>query len=310
MNKFKDCIIDEIEVCNKNIFGDNNPRTFKMKFHDGWAVSLNYRFMMIYPKFEHLSDDMKRVIEDYTGRKCDSYFDIALKYGEFMLAPSCEWLEKELHFLMGILTKEQLNQLEEFVERFEEREYLVIPTCLKGDHGMCAVYVGKFLDSDNADTYCKTQGWWETAKLQSLDSVEYQEAKKRLKLDSDAEIERIYIDKNNEDSVVNCYYLISRPVDMATDAVVVWNKDGGNDDCGCINEVRFFSDHEEASKYAANVKCEHLVNHLEALGTTLHFDKIRFVNGFRKTYPSFCIWDDKTNISIMHGKYKTSDYEA
>lgn len=110
---------DTIILTDKNVFGDNNEYEIEMEFYDGYAISLSRRFCLTYPMYKHLSEAMIADIEEFTGRECDSVFDIALLYGKvFSVSDPRE--EEEHDFIMSLLTDDQLEELEQFLKESEQ----------------------------------------------------------------------------------------------------------------------------------------------------------------------------------------------
>lgn len=293
---------DTICLVNQQVFGDEEEHQIEMEFFDGYAISVNCRYGLTYPMLKHLSKPMKAEVENYTGRELESPFDIALMYAKPFKLPTDARADKEHDFLMSILTERQVEEFERFSEKLEEREYVLVYFDLNTDCGINFYYGGKFFNDVDAAEYFVNKGIIGQDKMLNPHHPSHQYVVDELSIDSNAKIERIYFEKNSEENH-EFYYLISRPLDLATDVVLIWNR-GGHSKFN-QNEVRFFNDSKAAAAYAAKAKAREFAEELESFGITWNMEEIKFFNHLPTLYHSFNVWgNDGYNVHIVHGKYK------
>ena len=292
---------DIICLVNQGVFGDKEEHQVEMEFFDGYALSMNRSIGLTYPMLKHLSKTMRSEVEDYTGRELESPFDIALLYAKPFRINENRRTEKEHDFLMSILEERQVSEYAKFCESYEEREYILVYLDTQTDCGMDFWYGGVFGNVDEAHEHF--HDYVKGAKLYNDYREDYQTVLAELKIDDAAKVERVWLNESHAKPNGEYFYLISRPVDEATDVVLIWNR---NDRSSWNeNEVRFFSEHPKASSFAADAKVREFHESLENFGITWNMEPIKTFNYLKTLYPSFNIWgNDGYNVHIIHGKYK------
>lgn len=127
--------IEEITVCNEQIFNDKESHTITMRFYDGYAISTNNLYGMSYPTLFQVqnTDWMQKEITDYCGDGRDGTdypFDIALKYGILFKLSQDSKLERKIKWLeqFAIVDVDRKAAYEKFCNELDapNKEYFVL----------------------------------------------------------------------------------------------------------------------------------------------------------------------------------------
>lgn len=304
--------IEEITVCNEQIFNDKESHTITMRFYDGYAISTNNLYGMSYPTLFQVqnTDWMQKEITDYCGDGRDGTdypFDIALKYGVLFKLPQDSKLERKIKWLeqFAIVDVNRKAAYEKFCNELDapNKEYFVLYHDRTGDGGMSVKYIGECCCDDEAIDKAFS------IKAIPQDTVHFYRAEdieaSNMAVDYGKDMEVVAVYHSSSQYLEEYWTVVSVPVSCDKFAAFVWNR--GDKSKYVSNRFYTFPSYIAMQEFVQQEKVNEMQDDLPEFNISWFLENLKGDTGLKpdETLHNINIWaQEGYNVWIVCGTYK------
>lgn len=303
--------LDKIQVCNEDIFNDNETHTLEMYFYNGYAISIDNKYGMTYPTLEQVAKTpwMQCEINAYCGdnRTGDCVFDIALKYGVLFQLPhdtksqlKIEWLEQ-----FALRNPNRKAVYEKFCTELDapNKEYFVLWHDRTGDGGMCVQYLGECNCDEEAKNKAFDTGAMPKDAAPYYRAEDIKEAEQAVSYGEGMNVVAVYCLKS--ESSVGYFTIVASNATDNKYAAFVWNRHDNS--MHVSNSFSTFASYTAMQNFVMQAKVDEMKEDLVDFNVTWWLQNLSVDCGLTpdKTLHNIKIWSDNGyEVWICCGTYK------